>query len=528
MPSAQLLELYAQGLGVIDEARLECGPGFNVLTGETGAGKTLLLGALGLSLGVENVGARAAVDTATRVAAVFRRADGSETVLARESSAGGRLRSSVDGAPSSAEALRALSRDLVVIHGQHDSLALRSRGDARRLLDRSASISTDELEAVRQRLRQARAELAGLGGDDAARARERDLIEFEISEIEAARIAGPSELSEVVASLTRLTELRAAQESLAMVVADLDGEGDGATLASLARSIESLPHGEAVDPARAELRGALEQARDAVRSLSALMDEEVDPAALNVLEGRVTLLQALARKYGGNLPAVLERVEVLRAERTQLDNAHGRVAALDQEISDLGEREAVLAGVARGQRDAAAMVLNEALTGQLPRVALADASLSIVVDGADGGEVSVLFSANPGRPAGPLELLASGGELSRVLLALSLETVSDGVVAVFDEVDAGVGGQVAQQIGQCLAELGRTQQVLAVTHLASVAARADRHFVIEKHVRDGATNTEVRRVEGEERVREIARMLAGSAAADESRALAVRLLETVN
>jgi len=140
----------------------------------------------------------------------------------------------------------------------------------------------------------------------------------------------------------------------------------------------------------------------------------------------------------------------------------------------------------------------------------------------------VLFSANPGRPAGPLELLASGGELSRVLLALSLETVSDGVVAVFDEVDAGVGGQVAQQIGQCLAELGRTQQVLAVTHLASVAARADRHFVIEKHVRDGATNTEVRRVEGEERVREIARMLAGSAAADESRALAVRMLETVN
>jgi DNA repair protein RecN (Recombination protein N) len=157
---------------------------------------------------------------------------------------------------------------------------------------------------------------------------------------------------------------------------------------------------------------------------------------------------------------------------------------------------------------------------------LPNATLRFEVDGDDGADALILFSANPGLPEGPLSSLASGGELSRVLLALSLESSREDVVAVFDEIDAGLGGQVAQQIGQCLFELGSRQQVLAVTHLASVAARADHHFVVEKTTSAGLTSTVVRNVVGEQRVQEIARMLAGDDVSDEARALAAQLLET--
>ncbi|HQU00531.1 MAG TPA: hypothetical protein PLG60_08510, partial [Acidimicrobiales bacterium] len=160
---------------------------------------------------------------------------------------------------------------------------------------------------------------------------------------------------------------------------------------------------------------------------------------------------------------------------------------------------------------------------QLPRVALPNASVRFVAAGDDGSDAQILFSANPGQPEGPLATLASGGELSRVLLAISLETAHSDVVAVFDEIDAGIGGQVAQQIGECLAELATRQQVLAVTHLASVASRANHHFVVDKSIVNGVTSTTVRKLTAEERVNEIARMLSGSQT-DESRALATQLL----
>jgi DNA repair protein RecN (Recombination protein N) len=163
---------------------------------------------------------------------------------------------------------------------------------------------------------------------------------------------------------------------------------------------------------------------------------------------------------------------------------------------------------------------------QLPRVALPNADLRFEVVGDDGSDAQILFTPNPGLAPGPLQALASGGELSRVLLALSLETVQEDLVAVFDEIDTGVGGQVAQQIGECLREVGRRQQVLAVTHLASVAARAEHHFVIEKRTTQGATATTIRAVTGEDRVNEIARMLAGDEMSEEAKSLAQRLLES--
>ncbi len=527
MPKSQLVELYAHGLGVIGDARLEFGPGFNVLTGETGAGKTLLLGALDLCLGGDGSMARHAITTDMRAASVFVTGEGVEVVLTRESSSSGRLRSALNGVPTSAEALRSLADELIVIHGQHDSLGLRNRSEILRIIDASGAVSTDELDATRRSLREARQLRDSLGGDSERRARELDFVRFQVGELESASIVSASELDETLAELTRLTELRDGQANLVEVLDQLDADSDGAVLPLFAKAIARLPGGESYDPARELLRSALEQAREGVRELAALTDLDVfDAAALKDLEDRATLLQQIARKFGGSLGSALDTLEELRSQlRLQLD-ATSRLAMLDTEIVELEQRERLLAREARREREYAAVQLTTTVRAQLPRVALPHASLRFEVGDDDGSEAQILFTPNPGLPEGPLQALASGGELSRVLLALSLETVHEDVVAVFDEVDAGVGGQVAQQIGECLAELGRRQQVLAVTHLASVAARADHHFVIEKSVRDGVSTTTVRRVTGDDRVGEIARMLAGDEITTESRALASRLLET--
>lgn len=528
MPRAQLLELSAHGLGVIEGARVEFAPGFNVITGETGAGKTLLLGALELCLGSEGPASRQAVSGETSVAAVFQQRDGSEVALTRESSAQGRLRSAVNGAASSAEALRELGRELVVVNGQHESIALRQRGEALRLLDASGPISTEELSQLRRELAARRAARDALGGDADSRQRELEFLDYRIGEIEAAGVTGPGELSNTVEELTRLTELRDGQVALASAIEGLDGEGESA-LARLARAIAGLPPGQAYEDARGELRAALNQAREAARDLVRLADESsVDAAALDGLEQRVTILQGLARQYGGSLEKALSALEEMRTRRGALIGAADRVVELDREVGQFEARERELSEVALRDRTAAAERLGAALSRQLPRVALGHATLRFSVGGADGGDVQILFTPNPGRPEGQLAALASGGELSRVQLALALETVQDEVVAVFDEVDAGVGGQVAQQIGECLRELGHEQQVLAVTHLASVAAKADHHIVIEKSVHGASTTTSVREVTGEERVREIARMMVGDQLTDESLALASQMLETVN
>jgi DNA repair protein RecN (Recombination protein N) len=528
MPKSRLVELHAHGLGVIDDALVDFGPGFNVITGETGAGKTLLLGALDLCLGGDGAAARHAILTETRAAAVFLRRDGREAVLTRESTASGRLRSTLDGLVTSAEALRALASELIVIHGQHDSLTLRNRAEVLRILDSSGGVSTRELEAVRRLRSETRRLRESFGGDPGQRQRELEFLEYQIGELQAARIRSADELSTTLEELVRLSELRDGQASLLEILDELDADGDFAVLARMARAIERIPGGEAYDPMRDSLRGALEQARDCVHELTALADPEAfDPVALDDLDQRASDLQQIARKYGGTLEAALSALVDLRSQREEHLGDAERMVTLDEELHELDRAERELSRVARREREIAAVRLTGAVRSQLPRVALANATLRFEVGGDDGSDVQILFAPNPGLAEGPLQALASGGELSRVLLALSLETAHDDVVAVFDEIDAGVGGQVAQQIGDCLRELGDQQQVLAVTHLASVAAKADHHFVIDKILRDGVAVTTIREVAGDERVAEIARMLAGDEMTVESLALAQQLLETL-
>jgi DNA repair protein RecN (Recombination protein N) len=526
MPKAQLVELYAHRLGVIDDARLEFGSGFNVITGETGAGKTLLLGALALAMGSEAPLSRNALNEDTRAVVLFARSGEEELVFSREFTSTGRLRSSLNGAPTSAEAQRALAEELIVVHGQHDSLALRRKGEALRLVDQLGKVDTDELNAVRRALGEARRLRDDVGGDRDTREREVEFLQFQLKELDEATIVSEDELAETLEELMRLSTLRDGQESLTEAMSQFDGDGDDAVLQRFAQALNHVPDGDAYDEPRSALRDALIQSREAIHELSALADPEAfDPKRITDLEERASFLQQIARKYGGTLERALTTQRDLRARLEQLVRDETRLEGLDQEIRDHEQREALLAARARRDREAAGAALTNAVAGQLSRVALENATLRFVVDDDDGSDVQILFAPNPGLGEGPLSTLASGGELSRVLLAISLETADHDVVAVFDEIDAGIGGQVAQQIGECLAEVGRQQQVLAITHLASVAARADHHFVIEKVVNDGETKTLVRSLNRKERVLEIARMLAGDERTDESLALAEQMLQ---
>ncbi len=528
MPKAKLVELYAKGLGVIEEARIEFGPAFNVLTGETGAGKTLLLGALELCLGGDAAASRYAVSSDTRAVALFSLDDGSEILLARETSPSGRLRATLDGGPSSAELLHQTADRVIVIHGQHDSLSLRSRQEVLRIIDSAGDVHTDELDDVRREISTLTSERSALGGDASTRERERDFLSFQCQELTSAQLSDPHELDAVLDDLARISALRDAQGELLAVIEQLDGDSDQAVLTLLAHAIARLPRGAGVDDLRDDLSGLLESARADVHELTArVQPEHFDTETLAVLEERAALLQQVARKYGGSLEAAIRQRNEMSARIEEFDNAEERLERVDARLVELSGRHAELASRVRQARERAGRSLTERVRVQLPRVALPHATLRFVVEGVDGSEVQILFTPNPGWPEGPLQSLASGGELSRVLLALSLETAHDGLVAVFDEVDAGVGGQIAQQIGECLREVGTTQQVIAVTHLASVAAKAAHHFVIEKTVAHGSTTTTVREVTGEERVREIARMLAGDAMSEEAHALARRLLESV-
>ncbi|HVB51964.1 MAG TPA: AAA family ATPase, partial [Acidimicrobiales bacterium] len=315
MPKVQLVELFAHGLGVIDDARLEFGAGFNVITGETGAGKTLLLGALGLSLGSDVSSSRYALSPDTQTAALFVRDKNDEIVVSREATSSGRLRSSLNGAPSSVEVLRALAEELVVIHGQHDSLNLRSRGEIVRIIDRTGAVDTGELDAVRRQLREAGQLRGDFGGDPNSRQRELEFIRFQLKELDGAAITSANELIDTLDELTRLTTLRAGQAALASVLALFDSESDDAVLAQFARALGRLPDGEAYDSVRASLSSVLIQARETIHDLSALANPEAFEATrMDELEERAGTLQKIARKYGGTIEAALDSRDGLQAQ----------------------------------------------------------------------------------------------------------------------------------------------------------------------------------------------------------------------
>jgi DNA repair protein RecN (Recombination protein N) len=434
------------------------------------------------------------------------------------------LRSVLDGVPTSAESQRSAATPLIAIYGQHDALTLKNRSEVVRLLDTFGSVDTTELLAQRRELARLESLRVALGGDPERRRRDAEFLEFTIEEIEAAAITSGDELEEVLDELRSLTDIQSSQAQLRAVLDLLDGDDDHAVLTRLRVAIKALPVLSSLDAARIHFDDATTNLRDGVHALWAMVNDDLDGERFAWLESRVAQLQGLIRKYGPRLDDVLGRVDADREALARLRAEDEQAHSLEADYRAAVSRERELARLAKRDREYAAVRITEAVREQLTRVALPHASLRVAVDGDDGSDATILFTPNPGLPEGPLQNLASGGELSRVLLALSLVASSDDQVAVFDEVDAGVGGQVAQQIGRCLRELSDARQVVAITHLASVAAHAHHHFVIEKSVVSGVTTTTVREVVGDERVGEIARMLSGDAAAPDARRLAAQLL----
>ena len=520
MPSTQLLSLTVRGLGVISDVTLDFQDGFTVITGETGAGKTLLVDALSLCLGGEARSPRRGDEL--DVSAVFLDATGKECSLQRTVSSAQRLRAVIDGVATSSDALRSVGDAMLVIHGQHDSLRLKSKIEILKMVDDFGAIDTSNLLSLRQERSELLRLQSSLGGDARERERQLDFARFEANEIESIKIVSPRELDDTLDELVALTELRDQVANVQRLTAEADGDG---SLEAFVEVVSGLPQGGELGESRRRILDLVAAVRDELSEVGTLIDSDrLDESHFHQLESRVEVLRNLARKHGGTLEGVLAAYEQALMTISTLEDADGTAREIEGRIESLQAELKRESARVLTLRTASTQRLEAAVSVQLPRVALPNAKVTFAVGADDGSDVELVFAPNPGSPGGPIQTIASGGELSRVLLALSLVTSSDGLVTVFDEIDSGIGGNVAESIGECLADLARSRQVISVTHLASVAARADHHFVVEKHVVNGETRTSIRSVSGSERVSEIARMLAGESASTESRALAERLL----
>jgi DNA repair protein RecN (Recombination protein N) len=539
-----LEELAITGLGVIEQATLELAPGLTVVTGETGAGKTLVVTALELLLGARADTSLVRAGAGTAVASAVIRPvpagaeawvdeDADELVVSRELRAEGRSRARVAGTLAPVSALAEVLGRHVEVHAQHEHVRL-SRPDVQRaLLDRSAG---DPHARTLARYREAHAtwrELTDrrdrLAADARERARELDRLRAEVSEIDQAGLDADRDATidldlELLANAEDL-QIGAAEAAAALGV-DGAGEPLGVAVAALRRLAVD-------DPALAELTARADalaaEATELAVDVRSYGDEvDADPERLAQLQERKSVLQSLTRKYGSDVAAVLAYAD---EARTRL----GALEAAEADAGDLDDRvEAARAGVAglaedvrRGRRHAAG-ALATTVDGHLADLGMPHARFHVEVAPlagdeltAEGGDrVTFLLAANPGEPARPIAQAASGGERSRVSLAVevALADVDEIEVLVFDEVDAGIGGATAMAVGEKLARLatgaeGRPRQVLCVTHLAQLAAFADVHHVVEKGLSGGRTVTTTRRVAEEDRVAELARMLGGEATA---------------
>jgi DNA repair protein RecN (Recombination protein N) len=551
-----LEEIAIENLGVIDSARITLGPGLTVVTGETGAGKTMLLTGLGLLLGAKAdaatvrpgaasavVEGRLVVEAGSPAATLVDEAGGAVdddggVVVVRAVAAGGRSRAHVGGRGVPQAVLSDLAAELVTVHGQADQLRLRSASRQRGALDAFAgSEHADRLARYRERWAE-RAALATqvdqLVGAAQERAREAELLRLGLAEVERVdpRPGEDDELAAQVARLTNVEELRGAAQVAHDALSGLEeADAQPGAVALLDRAWHALDGAARQDAGLAELARRVHEAtyavQDAAVELAAYVgDLSADPAALEAAHARRAELAGLTRAYGATVDDVLIWARDAGLRLLDLDDDGSRVDAARARLDELDAELEQIADGLSGARAAAARELADAVTAELAGLAMTGAILQVRVEVAETlgpyGRDTVAFDLVPhaGAPARPLGKGASGGELSRVMLAIEVALATRAGAAthrlptfVFDEVDAGVGGRAAVEVGRRLAGLARSAQVLVVTHLAQVAAFADAHVVVTKSVAADAdapvTASGVRVVGGQDRVAELARMLSG-------------------
>ncbi|HET7734658.1 MAG TPA: DNA repair protein RecN [Nocardioidaceae bacterium] len=548
-----LEELRITSLGVIDESVLELGPGFTAITGETGAGKTMIVTALGLLMGgradsgsvrtgakqarVEGV-ARVSEGTSGRVDELGGEVEDGSVLMVRQISAEGRSRAYVGGASVPAAALSELTDALIAVHGQSDQHRLLQAGAQRDALDRFAGPETlalrDRFAATYAELRSVEATLADVVASAMERAREADLLRFGLEEIEsvAPEAGEDSALAQEESRLGFADTLRTAAEQARDCLSSEEGGPDALGAVSAARKLldgvrDHDPQAAALADRLAEVSYLLADVAADVASYASGL--ETDPARLAAVSERRAALTALTRKYGETIDEVLAWSEASARRLLELDDTDGRIEELRAQRSALREDLAQVGAALSESRERAAAALGAVVSEELTQLAMPHATLTVSVsqsDAADGlavgdrtlrfashglDDVELLLAANVGAEPRALGKGASGGELSRVMLGVEVALAATNPVPtfVFDEVDAGVGGKAAVEVGRRLAMLAQHAQVLVVTHLPQVAAFADQHVVVVKSNDGTVTSSGLTVLDDEGRVRELSRMLAG-------------------
>jgi DNA repair protein RecN (Recombination protein N) len=547
-----LRQLAVNNIVLVERLELEFEPGLGVLTGETGAGKSILLDALGLALGAradtalvrsgqESASVSADIELPANHPALALLAEqgieaepGEALLVRRTLKSDGGSRAFVAGASVPAGLLRDVGNQLVEIHGQHDDRGLLNPKGHRALLDVFGKLDSGPIERAWSEVVRIEAELLEARSAAAAAERDREWLEHASREIAA---LAPEEGEE-----TRLAEDRAAMQAGAKAGESLTGldellGGSEGALAQLRLAARRIERGAAEHPLLAEALSALDralieasEAEDRIARATEAMS--FDPARLEQAEARLFDIRGLARKHRVEPDALASLGAQMREQLSAIEAGGERIAGLDAQLVAARDTYAAAAEALSSQRHRAAAQLDSAVAAELAPLKLDAARFRTAIAAAEPGpsgtdRVEFEVSTNPGAPFGPLTRIASGGELSRFILALKVALAEAGSAAtmIFDEVDRGVGGAVASAIGERLARLAEQSQVLVVTHSPQVAARASHHYRIEKsHGPEGA-RTHVRKLSAEERREEIARMLSGASITEEARAQASRLLD---
>ena len=548
-----LRSLAIRNFALIEELQLELAPGLTAFTGETGAGKSILVEALGFLLGERgNSDWLRAGSERLEVSGVFdarglddglraRWAIGDRLELRRELDAGGKSKATLNGKSATIAAVAEIGVRLADFHGQHEHQSLLRPETQLDLLDDFAG-----LDAPRQKTAQAHGRWKGLLArrdalslSEEERLRRIDLYRFQVSEIDAAalRMGEDEELAAQLPKLKNAGRLGAlAEQSYALLY-----EQEGSAQEILAKSQQAFSEMSRLDPALESAVQSLERARaaveDAVSALSAYRESaEAGPETLDRLLGRQDALARLKKKYGATIADILATRERTAAELSALDRHAERAEEIEAEIEKTRAELAALSETLHQLRAKAAKKLSDKITAEIRALGMPNARLSIAVEMEEGmfsasgsDRIEFLIAPNPGEGLKSLRSIASGGELSRTMLALKTVLAGQDRVGllVFDEVDTGIGGVVARAVGQKLAQLGRSRQVFAVTHLPQVACFASNHFQVSKEVLRGRTTARVERLDGDLRLEAIARMLGGRQATEASRRHAQELMESV-
>ncbi len=556
--------LRIENLAIVEEAEIEFGPGLNVLTGETGAGKSIVLGALSLLVGARaepgtlRVGAsQGGVEALFRTAALAdleselrargllepadRDGDDHELVVRRSLNEQGRSRARIGGQLVPVSTLAELFTGRVEISSQHSSQSLLRPETHGLLLDTAGGLleSRQSVATVWQAIRDLDEELTTLQAAATERERQRDFIAFQLAEIDDVALL-PGELVELEVEHGRLAHVEALRAEGASAVASLQGDesGGGATDAATvaAQAVERMAEMDpSLSPIAERMRGVLAEWSDLSREIERYVDRiEADPAALARMEERIGQIERLRRKYGRSEEEIFSRRDALAAEVEAIHGADERIEQLSARRGGLlVDLTAAASKLSEGRRKAAT-TLAEVVEAGLRELAMPEAQFAVALDrpssrgswpegaksGPSGSEApEFLLSANRGEAPRSLHKVASGGELSRVFLALknALRQTGSGMVLVFDEVDAGIGGRAAERVGRALAELATSHQVLCITHLPQIAAFATRHFRVEKTEQAGRTRTSISVLDERTRIEEIARMAGGEAITDATR-----------